>query len=133
MGKDNQSTFKFQMNGLKELKRDLRKLKLTSELSPAHKVTSTIVAKAGQREAPRGPTGDLRRSVLPRPLKTAGRVKAGTKVRTSYAAPIHWGWKARNIKPNHFILRGFKKVEPLVHKVYRDEIHRISKRLGRKY
>lgn len=23
-----------------------------------------------------------------------------------YSAPIHWGWKARNIKPNQFLYKG---------------------------
>lgn len=23
-----------------------------------------------------------------------------------YSAPIHWGWKARNIKPNPFLVKG---------------------------
>jgi hypothetical protein len=40
-------------------------------------------------------------------LRASGRAQGMNVVYTApYAAPIHWGWKARNIKPNKFLYQG---------------------------
>ena len=48
-------------------------------------------------------TGALRQSIV------AARTQKGARLQTRkplvYAAPIHWGWPKRNIRPNVFMLK----------------------------
>jgi hypothetical protein len=40
-------------------------------------------------------------------LRASGRVQGMTVTYVApYAAPIHWGWRARNIEPNPFLVKG---------------------------
>lgn len=120
------------IEGLRSLRKDIRKLEnsgLLEELEAAHKRASDRAVRASKREVP-VKTGKLKDSILARPTKLEGRVKAGTPKRVPYAGPIHFGWKKRNISPNEFIYRGINREENAIIKEYEEEVIRIGKQIG---
>lgn len=58
--------------------------------------------KSAGRGRPRS-GGRLKKSIRPGATTKAGIVKAGSASRVPYAGPIHWGWPARNIRPQPFL------------------------------
>jgi hypothetical protein len=76
-------------NGLERVLREVPRMK-------PRDVGSIILQAARKRTPVR--TGALR----------ASGTSAGMEVRFTapYSAPIHWGWKARNIEPNPFLVKG---------------------------
>lgn len=55
-------------------------------------------------------SGALKRSVRSSGTKASAIGRAGRKS-TPYAAPIHWGWRRRNIRSRPFLTDAAKKVE----------------------
>ena len=89
--------------GLREFQRALRQIDpdLRKELREVQKEAAQIVAVTAAARAPRR-TGRLAGSVRATATQKAGSVRAGG-ARLPYAGPIHFGWRARNIRPQPFI------------------------------
>lgn len=60
-----------------------------------------LVVKESRNKAPKL-THALADSIKGKSTKRQSYVKAGTRTRLPYAAPIHWGWAARNIESQPF-------------------------------
>ena len=86
-----------QVIGARELRRSLKQAgEDLQDLKAANLEAATIAARASADLAPRGPTGNLERTIRASGTKTAGIVRAGNK-KVPYAAAVHWG---RNYWPN---------------------------------
>lgn len=73
----------------------------------------TQVLKAAPRMEPREVGAIILQAARARTPVLTGRLRAsGTAdgmhvtFTAPYSAPIHWGWKARNIEPNPFLVKG---------------------------
>jgi hypothetical protein len=85
--------------------------------------------------APMGRTGNLRASVafrVTRPgkgLDSQVRVTAGSPS-VPYAAPIHWGWPARNIAPNYYLTDPLGRMvdHDVIDQAYADKVSEILTR-----
>lgn len=94
------------LDGAKELSRGLKvAARDFDDLTPAQREAAKYALPLARNMAPRGPTGQL-----------AGTLRNGKdgsiESPLPYAAPIHWGWQARSIEPNMFILEAMRKSEP---------------------
>ena len=100
-----------------------------SDLKAALKQAAQIVEQTAAAKAPRGETDRLVNSLRSSATKKAGVVRAGRKT-VPYAGPIHWGWPARNIKPNTFITDAAHNTEPSWLAVFEREIDSIIDQIG---
>ncbi|MDK4252603.1 hypothetical protein NLL32_00740 [Corynebacterium propinquum] len=108
------------VDGARELRRSLKKagLDVRDDLKDAHRAAANHVLVRSRQIVPVAPLsmtsavpGLLRDSLRPGATQTAAIVRAGKK-RVPYAGPIHWGWKARKIKPSLYLTRAAKDTEP---------------------
>lgn len=76
-----------------------------SDLKTVHGQAATIAAGRARQLAP-SVSGRLAATIRAAGTKTAGIVRVGNNTKVRYAGPIHWGWKARNIRPNPFASEG---------------------------
>jgi len=119
------------VEGMKELKRDLRRLQdqdLTQELRNANKeIAQRIVATALPNVSVR--TGRLKASV--RGLGNLGGAvgKAGG-AGVPYAGVIHWGWPKRGIKARPFLKNAADSVESGVVDDYERRINRLLEKVS---
>lgn len=93
------------IEGLRELQKEIRRLEdqdLKKALRTANKDAAQIVADEAQNTVPRR-SGRLAASIKAKGGQRDATVKAGTGSRVPYAAPIHFGWRARNITPQPFL------------------------------
>lgn len=98
-----------------------------SDLKDVHRSASEIVASKAKGWAP-VQSGRLAASVRAGATKTAGIVRAGNRRRSAsgvpYAPPIHWGWKARNIKANPFLSYSAQATESTWLRLYEDKVNK---------
>lgn len=104
------------LEGGRNLRRTLREAGSDlTELKDANAQAASIVAGRAQSWAP-VVSGRLAATVRSSGTKTAGIVRAGNNRKSAsgvpYAAPIHWGWKARNIRANPFLSYSAQSTEP---------------------
>ncbi|HAT1153068.1 TPA: HK97 gp10 family phage protein [Corynebacterium striatum] len=104
------------LEGGRNLRRTLREAGSDlTELKAANAQAASIVAGRAQSWAP-VVSGRLAATVRSSGTKTAGIVRAGNNRKSAsgvpYAAPIHWGWKARNIRANPFLSYSAQSTEP---------------------
>lgn len=104
------------LEGGRNLRRTLREAGSDlTELKAANAQAASIVAGRAQSWAPVA-SGRLAATVRSSGTKTAGIVRAGNNRKSAsgvpYAAPIHWGWKARNIRANPFMSYSAQSTEP---------------------
>lgn len=121
------------VDGLRRLQRELRAAgDDLSDLKAANAKAAGIVASDAGRRAPRGATGRLAGSG--RPGRTAGRavVKFGSAA-VPYAGPIHWGWPARGIDAQPFVLEAAEATRPEWLDAYADELQELADRVGGTY
>lgn len=120
------------VEGLRELQREIRRLQdadLKQGLRAANRRAAAIVKDAA--DPPRR-TGRLARSVgVVAGLKDAV-VKAGSASVVPYAGPVHYGWPARHIKANPFILRALKARLRDVRSTYEDLLSDIADEFNRR-
>jgi hypothetical protein len=93
-----------------------------SDLKAAHAAAAQIVAGSGGAGAPRV-TGALAGTVRSSGTTTAAIVRAG-KAAVPYAAPIHWGWFSRHIRPNPWLSRAAQQTEPTWQPIYMAAVNR---------
>lgn len=72
--------------------------------------------------------GHLRGTVRAGGSGAAGVIRVGNKSKP-YAGPIHWGWPARNIKPNMFVVDAAKRSERIWFQTYVDGLNEILDRV----
>ena len=75
-------------------------------------------------------SGKLKKSAKAIGTKASGRVQIGTKARTPYALPIHWGWPKRNIKPNRFLTNALDETKDQVREQYTREMNDLMRKFG---
>ena len=74
-------------------------------------------------------TGRLAGSVRPGATQTAGIIRAG-KQSVPYAQPIHWGWPARNIPAQPWLVDAAHDTEPQWVEHYWRELDRVLSNLA---
>jgi hypothetical protein len=94
---------KTEILGLREVQRDLNKLgdDTKNKMKDTHKEAAEVVVMGAKRLVPYR-TGALAASIRALATKSSGRVRAGS-ASVPYSGPIHFGWPARQIKPQPFI------------------------------
>jgi hypothetical protein len=113
-----------QVLGAKELRRSLKAAgDDLGDLKALNQAIGNMVVGVARGLAPTR-TGRLAASLR------ANRVVGGVSVRAGsaavpYAGPIHWGWPARNIKANTFILTAAQTSEAEWTALYEAEVNKI--------
>jgi hypothetical protein len=100
-----------------------------TELKEAHRQAAAIVEAAAKSRAPVR-SGALQRSLRSSGTNTAGIVRAGSG-KVPYANPIHWGWPARNIRPNPFVAEAAGQSEHRWLTVYMAALDAAIDKIGR--
>lgn len=110
----------FTITGYKETLRDLRNAGSDAEdmRDLIHEIGMLVVHTA----KPPVQTGSLAASLRAGRGKTKAVVRAG-RASVPYAGPIHWGWPARNIKPNPFLAEARDRTMPAI-------VNRLNEGLG---
>lgn len=118
---------KIEISGLKEAQKALRTLSKESrdKMKETHRKAGQIIVEAATPLVPRE-TGALLASIKSAPLQRQGRVRLGSAA-LPYAGPIHFGWPARNIKPNPFIYEVLDGRRAEVSRLYEDRINQLIK------
>lgn len=93
------------------------------EWKSINKGAAEIAAEATRTAAPKR-SWALARSIRAGATQRAGIVRVGGK-KVPYANPIHWGWKARNIKANPFASRAAQASEPGWSALYKKRVKDI--------
>jgi Bacteriophage HK97-gp10, putative tail-component len=114
-----------EIEGLRDLQKSLRKLSKESrdEMKETHRKAGEIVVKAATPFTPVD-SGALSASLKSAPTQRQGRVRLGSAA-VPYAGPIHFGWPARNIRPNPFIYQVLDSRRDEVLKLYERRIDEI--------
>lgn len=111
----------------REFRRALRRAEVDlAELKDAHQAAGQVVIAAAVPRAPRR-TGKLAGG------HRASRAQARARVTVAavYAGPIHYGWTARNIAPQPWLLEAAVSSEPQWLPVYEADVERILRRCDR--
>lgn len=119
--------------GLRALRRDLRRMgDDLSDLKDASQEASGLVAREAGRRAPRR-TGRLAGSG--RGSRSTGRATVTFGgARVPYAGVIHWGWPARNIAPQPFVVEAAEDTQPQWLAFYQAGVDQAVERIdGRTY
>lgn len=112
------------LEGGRELRRTMRKAGSDlTELKEANRAAADIVTSRAKGTAP-NVSGRLANTVRTGATKTAGVVRAGNNRKSAtgvpYAAPIHWGWPARNIQAQPWLTEAAQDTESTWIKLFND-------------
>lgn len=118
------------VEGIDEVRKALRAVgdDAINDLKAAHAEAALIVEKRAETLVPVR-TGTLRNSIRSSGTKTRGQVRAGS-ARVPYAGPIHFGWRARNIKPQPFLYDAADQRRDAVVDAYRHQLDVITRKHG---
>lgn len=109
------------VEGARELERTThRAADKLDDLSGAHGQAGDYVAQLARSKAP-AVTGRLANSIRAERAATQASVTAGGPG-VPYAAPIHWGWAARNISAQPFLVDALTAAETSVVNIYGDAV-----------
>ena len=112
------------VEGARQLRRSLRQAgQDMTQLKELHRRIGGVVSTRGTTRAPRV-TGRLAGNIRVGATQTASIVRVGG-ARVPYANPIHWGWKARGIKPRPFLTLAAKETEPVWYGMAQNELQKI--------
>lgn len=100
------------------------------DLKATHKAAAEIVARRAAIISPQR-EGMLRDSVDSKGTKTQGYVRAGGRS-AIYAGVIHFGWPARNIRPQPFLYDAADQRRAEVLDLYGDRVDAIARKNGLK-
>lgn len=98
-----------------------------ADFKTINKMIAANVAEEARGRAPVGPTGRLKGDIRGGGTKTRAYVSVGRK-RIPYAGPIHFGWPARNIKPNPFLYEAIDSRADEVRDVYAQRVDELAMR-----
>lgn len=114
------------VEGARELRASMKRAgEDLGELKNAHREVASQVARATQ---PPRLTGRLAGNVRPGASATAAMVRAGG-ARVPYAGPIHWGWPARGIAAQPFIVDAAQRTETEWTATYQADVDRLLQRV----
>jgi len=117
-----------QVEGLRELRRGLRQLgEDTADLKDANAAAAAIVAAAAAVRSPRR-TGRLAASLKGNRAVGRATVRAGGAA-VPYAGPIHWGWPARHIDGQPFVVDAAQDTQPVWLPAYEQSVARAVDRV----
>ena len=118
------------VTGAAELRRALRRMgDDLADLKAVHREASEMVAGEARSGAP-VLTGRLRKTIRSGATKTRAYVSAGRKA-VPYAAPIHFGWPARNIEAQPFLYDASDAKAEDVAALYIKRVDELVRRVGR--
>lgn len=132
------------VEGGARLRRTLKKAGVDMKVLRAiNKRAATTVSTASTASAPVGGPyrntgrgrpksgGRLKATVRPGATTKAGIIRAGTGAagRVPYANPIHWGWAARNIKPQPWMTLAAQATEPVWVADYNRHMRQVIKQV----
>lgn len=118
----------YEIEGARELRRQLRKASGDlGDLRNLHAEVGRIVEPVAKGKVPVR-SGALRASLRSSGTTTAAIVRAGY-ARVPYARPIHWGWPARNIRPNPFAWDAIKATQPRWMLAYKRAVDGVLSRI----
>jgi hypothetical protein len=110
--------------GAKELRKTLKAAgDDLADLKNAHQAVGNMVVGVARGLAPTR-TGALAGSIRASRLAGGVSLKAGSGS-IPYAGAIHWGWPARNIKANPFIMNAALTTEEQWTALYEEELNKI--------
>lgn len=98
------------------------------ELKGLHAEGANLVLEEALKKVPVR-TGTLKATVRAASLQTRGEVRAGYK-RVPWAGPIHFGWPARNIRPQPFLYDAIDARREQVLDAYYDAVNAAARRHG---
>ncbi len=122
------------VEGGRELRRKFREAgDDMTDLKDLHKQLADDVAGTAKTKVPVR-SGRLRNSIRGSGTKTAARVRAGNNRKSGptsvpYAAPIHFGWSRRGIKPQPFLYEALDDRRQEVIDRYNDQIDSIIRKV----
>ena len=122
------------VEGGRELRRKFREVgDDMTDLKDLHKELADDVAGTAKTKTPVR-SGRLRNSIRGSGTQTAARVRAGNNRKSGptsvpYAAPIHFGWGRRGIKPQPFLYEALDDRRQEVIDRYNDEIDSIIRKV----
>tara|TARA_R110002020_G_scaffold8879_5_gene35652 strand:- start:427 stop:819 length:393 start_codon:yes stop_codon:yes gene_type:complete len=104
-----------------------------ADLKELHRRLADDVAGTAKTKVPVR-TGRLRNSIRGSGTKTAARVRVGNNRKSGpsavpYAKPIHFGWAAKNIKPQPFIFEALDERRQDVINAYNDQVRQIIRQV----
>jgi hypothetical protein len=116
------------VEGARELRRALKAAgDDLADLKDANQAAAGIVlAEAGTRVPRR--SGDLARTGRVNRAAAKANVLYGS-AQIPYAAPIHWGWPARNIKAQPWVTDAATASQPAWLQAYADAVQQVVKKL----
>ena len=132
MAKTNNSLGSIKVEGMRGLQKQLRTMNdtaLKAELRKVNKDAANIVADEARNLVPVR-TGRLRASIGARGGQRGSTVKAGTASRVPYAGPIHFGWGARNIRPQPFLYEALGKKWREVYDAYEKNLSSLVRKMN---
>jgi hypothetical protein len=116
--------------GLNKTIRELRSLEgIDPELKKIGLESAQIVVNRARPLTPVR-TGRLQGSIKASPVLRGAVVKAGNKGKLAYAAPIHWGWPARNITGMPFITAALRYTKAQVLDTYEKGLQKLINHRG---
>jgi phage gpG-like protein len=98
------------------------------DLKAAHARAAAIVVARGRPGAPVGETGRLAASVRGSGTKAGAIVRAGSAA-LPYAGVQEWGWPARHIAAQPFLVPAALETEPTWYPAYQAEVQAILDRV----
>jgi len=116
------------VEGLRETVRSLERFGLeASEPKQAMHKIGELVASRARQLAPRL-TGTLAGTIKAGRAKAKATVRAGS-ARAPYAGPIHWGWPARNIAAQPFLVDALEQEHDNIIRLLESEMTRLIRKL----
>lgn len=117
-----------QVQGMRQLARTLNQSEDEIDtLKQAHTAVARLVAQAAAGDAPKR-TGALAGTARPAQQKRRARVYWG-RAAVPYGGPIHYGWPARNIRPQPFVSGAAVRTQTIWVGMYRSSVDRSLERV----
>lgn len=122
------TTPRIRVEGADDLRRALRGVEAgMSDLKSVHAAAAKPVVDRAQQIVPTGRTGRLGASIRAGAQARQAVIRAG-KAAVPYAGPIHFGWRARNIRPQPFLYDALDDRSREVIAIYESGVGDILKR-----
>jgi hypothetical protein len=126
--------------GIRGLANSLRRIgdeELSKEMKKVTMEAAVLLAEQAKIEVPRGPTGDLKKTIKPMATRRYARVKAGTPSKVPYARSVHSGryfeTTGLRTRGNPYIRKSIPKKYPEIIDVFVEGMNRIAKEFEKKH
>ena len=116
-----------EVKNLKPLQREVRRMKdkeLNAEMKKANKAAAQVAVDDGKPRAPKV-SGSLAGTIKAANSAKYAAVKAGSPKKVPYAGVIHFGWPARNIKPQPFLDDAIRENFGEIRDTYEDALRAV--------